>query len=348
MQTNATYSGISAKIRAMSANLISSHMYEEITTLSSVPEFTAYLCEKTTYGSYLKKADARLLHRGEIETFLSRGVYEDFKKLYRFADNNQRKYLDLYFKSFEIEMLKKCIRHIYNSKDKENDILYSDDFFLAHSGLNFHQLSAASDINGLIDLLDGSEYRETISIVAAYPGSSVFDYDLALNTYYYQNIWRTLNRKCTGCEADVLIKIYGTRIDMLNLASIYRGKFHFRLDNAKVLELTIPCNYKIKEKDISGLVSCVSTEEFNSILCRSYYGKHFGIENSELLMKMYEYVSYAIDMKTTKEHPYSIAAVFSYLAAKEDERKKLTRALESIRYGLNQRQILEYINGGLK
>ena len=124
MQTNATYSGISAKIRAMSANLISSHMYEEITTLSSVPEFTAYLCEKTTYGSYLKKADARLLHRGEIETFLSRGVYEDFKKLYRFADNNQRKYLDLYFKSFEIEMLKKCIRHIYNSKDKENDILY--------------------------------------------------------------------------------------------------------------------------------------------------------------------------------------------------------------------------------
>lgn len=346
MQNQVRYSGISSKIKAMSAGLISSSMYKEISCLSSVPEFTAYLCEHTSYGKYLSQTDIRLLHRVEIETFLSNGVYEDFKKLYRFADQNQRFYLKLYFKTFEIEFLKKCIRKIMNQTGSLINIVSPDIFFKEHTHLNTDAILSAYSIPELTELLKGTEYYDIIFTVFAYQSSSAFDYELALNLYYYRTVWKTLSKKCCGLDADILTHSYGIRIDLLNLTSIYRGRFHFQLDAFKVLALTIPCSYKLKKAELSALVQSSSVAEFNEILADTYYGRHFSIENADKLIQNYEAVSWNVHKKATKTYPYTIAAIFAYLVAKEEERKKLICALEAIRYGLNQRQILEYINGG--
>lgn len=346
MQNNVSYSGISSKIKAMSAGLVSPSMFEEISALSSVPEFTAFLFERTPYREDFGQTDTRLLHRSEIESFLSLGLYEDFKKLYRFADKNQRCYLKLYFKTFEIALLKQCIRRVLNESNSVTGIFQLDDFFKSHTHIDTYALLSASNIQELSESLKGTGYFDIISATAAYSGSNAFDYELSLNLHYYKTIWHTLTRKCSGEDAAILKKSYGIRIDLLNLSSIYRGKFHFQLDSTKTLGLTIPCNYKLKDVEISRLIHCSSTEEFNRILAATYYGRHFALNNADILIKNYETIPYNIDIRTTKTYPYSIAAVFSYLARKEQEQKRLTRALEAIRYGLNQRQILEYINGG--
>ena len=346
MLNQVRYSGISSKVKAMSAGLISPSMYKEISSISSVPEFTAYLCEHTPYGKYLLQTDIRLLHRVEIETFLYNGVYEDFKKLYRFADQNQRFYLKLYFKIFEIEFLKKCIRRVMSDRHASTTIVSPDNFFMEHTHLKTDALLSAYNMSELTELLKGTEYHDIIFVVFAYQNSSPFDYELALNLYYYQTIWKTLSKKCSGPDADILTHSYGIRIDLLNLTSIYRGKFHFHLENAKVIPLTILCNYKLKKSELSGFVQCSSIAEFNELLAATYYGRHFSIDNANTLIQKYQTVSWNTDKKSAKNNPYTIAAIFSYLVDKEEERKRLVRALEAIRYGLNQRQILEYINGG--
>lgn len=346
MQNQVSYSGISSKVKAMSAELISPSMYREISAMSSVPEFTAYLCEHTSYKKYLSQTDIRLLHRIEIETFLFNGVYEDFKKLYRFADQNQRFYLRLYFKTFEIEFLKRCIRRILSNDGSPINIPSPDVFFMEHTHLNTDVLLSVYSIQELTEHLKGTEYYDVIHVVSAYSASNSFDYELALNLYYYQTIWKTLSKKCSGLDADILMHSYGIRIDLLNLTSIYRGKFHFRLDTVKVLGLTIPCNYKLKKTELSKLIQCSSVAEFNEILTGTYYGKHFSIDDADTLIQRYQTITWNVNKKATKTYPYTIAAVFAYLADKEEERKRLIRALEAIRYGLNQRQILEYINGG--
>lgn len=346
MQNQVRYSGISSKVRAMSAELISPSMYKEISAVSSVPEFTAYLCEHTSYGKYLLQADIQLLHRIEIETFLFNGVYEDFKKLYRFADQNQRFYLKLYFKTFEIQFLKKCIRRIM-CEDNSSTILNSpDNFFAEHTCLNTDAILSAYSMQELTELLKGTEYYNIIYAVFTCQNSGPFDYELALNLYYYQTIWKTLSKKCSGLDADILLHSYGIKIDLLNLTSIYRGKFHFHLNNTEVIALTIPCNYKLKKMELCGLSQSSSVMEFNGILTGTYYGRHFSIHDADTLMQKYQTVSWNADKKAAKTNPYTIASIFAYLVDKEEERKKLVRALEAIRYGLNQRQILEYINGG--
>lgn len=346
MQNQVRYSGISSKIKAMSAELITPAMYREISAISSVPEFTAYLCERTSYKKYLARTDVRLLHRVEIESFLFLGVYEDFKKLYRFADQNQRCYLKLYFKIFEVSFLKKCIRRVMGNGNSSIYISTPDEFFMAHTCLDTGALLSASGIQEVTELLKTTEYYNIINAVSACASNSAFDYELALNLYYYRTIWKNLSQKCSGQDADILKSIYGIQIDLLNLTSVYRGKFHFNLDSISILNLTIPCSYKLKNRELSQLIQCSSGEEFNILLASSYYGKHYSLENADILMRKYQTVTCDANNKAARTHPYSIAAIFAYLVNKEEEQKRLIRALEAIRYGLNQRQILEYINGG--
>lgn len=346
MQNQVRYSGISSKVKAMSAELISPSMYREISAMSSVPEFTAYLCEHTSYKKYLSQTDIRLLHRTEIETFLFNGVYEDFKKLYRFADQNQRFYLKLYFKTFEIEFLKRRIRKIMSSDGSSINILSADVFFMEHTQLDADALLSACNMQELTELLKGTEYYDVIHVVFSRQAGNSFDYELALNMHYYRAVWKTLSRKCSGLDADILTRCYGIRIDLLNLTSVYRGRFHFHLDTARVLELTIPCCYKLRKMELSKLIPCSSVAEFNEILSGTYYGKHFCVDSADTLIKRYQTITWDANKKAVKTYPYTIASVFAYLADKEEEQKRLIRALEAIRYGLNQRQILEYINGG--
>ena len=44
-----------------------------------------------------------------------------------------------------------------------------------------------------------------------------------------------------------------------------------------------------------------------------------------------------------RNHPYSLASIQQYLFLKEEEIYKITTALECIRYGLSQRETLQYL-----
>lgn len=346
MHNNVSYSGLATKIKALQGRLISPGMYEEISSLSSVSEFVAYLKEKTPYRTELNHTDTGMLHRGEVERLLATGVYDDFKKIYRFANKEQRQYLNLYFKNFEIDILKKCLRNVLVPDNDGVFIPMADDFFLSHSKLDVNRLVHASSISELVELTKGTEYYKVLNTNREYHINELFDYELSLALYYYRTVWRTLTKKSSGLDATILIQNYGIRMDLLNLSWIHRGKFYFRLNNAQLLAILIPCNYKLKKEDIREFLNAGTVDEFNQLLTDTYYGRHYGIHDAGSLNDAYNFLTESASIKSSKAFPYSIACAYSYLIQKECERDRLTRALECIRYGLSQKKILEYINGG--
>lgn len=343
--SNSSYSGITTKIKALNGKLISSQAYKDIAAISSVPEFVNYVRENTSYGQAFSHSD-NSIHRDEIEKILASGVYEDFKKIYRFASKDQRHFLNLYFKSFEIDVLKKCLRRVFDYEKNPLFLPTVDDFFKSHSKLDVSRLSTASTLSEFVEITKGTEYYRLLNVDIECNISELFDYDIALDLYYYRNIWKTLTKKSSGLDAQILKNNYGMRIDFLNLSWIYRGKFYYKLNNTELLSVVIPCNYKLKNKEISDLLSAESTDEFDVILSETYYGHHFGITQCDKLNSTYSYLLESISHQTAKKNPYTMATVHAYLINKEMERDRLTRALECIRYGLGQEQILEYINGG--
>ena len=78
------YSGITTKVRAMSAKLLAAEDYDTIAGLGTVTEAIEYLKDKTAYAPYVNRMDISLYHRGNVEKILypfCRNETEDILKI---------------------------------------------------------------------------------------------------------------------------------------------------------------------------------------------------------------------------------------------------------------------------
>ena len=116
------YSGMTTKIRAMKNKLLSPEQYEEITHFTTVAELISFLQTTPAYGEVLASMDPALAHRGEVESRMTFSTYSDFSKIYHFAGNSQKKYLEYYFMKYEISILKACMRNIMDSRSNANPV----------------------------------------------------------------------------------------------------------------------------------------------------------------------------------------------------------------------------------
>ena len=112
-----SYSGISTKIRAMQSKLINEQQLAEIAQLTSVPQVVSYLKKTPQYGAVWSNVDENALHRGEIEVMLKKTIFQNFSQIYSFADKEQRKFLMLYSKRYEIRVLKELLANIFDHRD---------------------------------------------------------------------------------------------------------------------------------------------------------------------------------------------------------------------------------------
>ena len=95
------YSGITTKVRAMSAKLLTAEDYDTIAGLGTVTEAIEYLKDKTAYAPYVNRMDISLYHRGNVEKILYQSLFDDYSRLFRFAGMKQKTFLKLYWKRYE-------------------------------------------------------------------------------------------------------------------------------------------------------------------------------------------------------------------------------------------------------
>ena len=121
MGTLLSYSGLSTKIRAMQSKLMTEKQYQEISQLESVPQVVAYLKKQPGFKELWTDLDENSLHRGDIEKLLTHTIHQNFAKIYKFANPSQRTFMALYFKRYEIAVMKECLRRVFD-KTREGRI----------------------------------------------------------------------------------------------------------------------------------------------------------------------------------------------------------------------------------
>ena len=104
-----SYSGISTKIRAMQSKLITEDQIQEMLQFTSTSHAAAWLKRTPEYSKTWASLDENSLHRGQIEKLLKASIFDDFSKIYQFASSEQRKFLDLYSRRYEIRVLKELM-----------------------------------------------------------------------------------------------------------------------------------------------------------------------------------------------------------------------------------------------
>lgn len=338
------YSGTTTKIRAMQSRLLTEDEYRDLAGMKTVTDALIYLKKKPGYAALFSDQSEGTLHRNEIEDILTKSVYADFQKLYRFAPAAQRKFLRVYFGRYETAMLKSCMRL---ALDHLSVTFYAgsfQEFFEKHSDIDFEKLLSSRDMNQLLDSLRDTMYYEPLLRLSNLPNPTLFDYGTALDIFYFKWLWEQKDSICKDEESkQFFMDAYGTKSDLLNIQWIYRSKNYFHMKDAQIYALLIPVQYRLKQSEITALVEAGSLEDFTRVLKQTWYGRHFDDLSPDRLSAAYVQIRHKIQTENVKKNPYSVATVISYLFEKEHEIDRVTTALEGIRYGLAPEEIYHYI-----
>lgn len=338
-----TYSGIVTKVRAMNKNLITMEDYSKLSSMSTVSDIIAFLKKQPAYAPYFASLDEYTLHRGQIERIIRNGIYKDYEKIFRFSNIRQRKILELIFFRYEIDILKSCLLRVFN-KDSVYDLASFQDFFHTHSKLNVEALLAAKTMEDFITQLKGTEYYPLFLTMFQSHHSTLFDYDMQLDVYYFSKAWKLKDKLFKGRELKAFTLCLGRQIDFLNLMWIYRSKKFYDVDSSKILSIIIPVNYKLKKEQLTKLLETTSIEDFLKVLSTTAYKPTQDEMTADGLEKLYFKTMNHIYTEIGRSFPFSMAPIQCYLFLKEREIDKLTTVLECIRYNLEPNAIMQYVS----
>lgn len=337
------YSGMTTKIRAMKKNLLSPAQYDEITQFSTVAELIGFLQTIPSYSGVLSSLDSESAHRGEVESRMTFSTYNDFSKIYHFAGSSQKHYLEYYFMKYEVAILKALMRNIMDSRTNVEPVLI-DEHFRRHTKMNMDKLFSSITMEELINNLAGSVYQKPLRNVQQFENPILFDYEIALDLFFFYHIWTHQNLFVPKGELSLFKNDFGPQIDLLNILWIYRCKNYYILSDSQIYSFLIPVYYNLERSDIKNMVEADNNEELFELIRNCYYGKTYGFDSSQSMESQFGGILSSINIQNFKNSPYSLAAINTYFHLKNLEVAKVVTAMECIRYGYKPDVISQYIN----
>lgn len=337
-----TYSGIVTKLRAMQSQLITDDEYQKISEFQSMSDLVGFLQRRPAYRPILASLETDY-RRKDVEQLLTYSIYAGFERIYKFANREQRAFMDIYFKRYEVSMLKRCFRLALDHRAHVFELEGFEKFFRRHSRLNIDRLQNAYSMPELVEALKGSEYYSVLKPLLENPKATLFDYETAIDHYYFALIWKACPKLCSGGDLTALSNAYGAKFDMINLNWIYRARRYYSMKPADVFAMLIPAGHKLSRREVRKMVEASSSEEFSQILGQTYYARKFPDLSTKTIEAMYIQILKTTLRREAQKHPNSVTAIYSYLYQKEHEVDRLITALECIRYGLEPAVTYQYI-----
>ena len=336
------YSGITTKVRAMESRLLKPEQFRELAEQEDVRSAADYLKEQPAYAEVFDGLDDTKLHRGYIEQILTQSEYRDFTRLYRFSSMKQRKFLDLYFKHYEVEVIKKLLRHMLGGREGQTDLSMFQGFFEKHSELDLETLCRAKNFSEFTEALEGTVYGKLLSQMQEKGQTGLFDCELKLDLFYFQLLWKLRNKLLSKTERKILDDCFGSRLDLLNIQWICRARSFYRLSQAEIYALLIPVHYRLRADKVKLLVEAEDDAKFFAVLRETPYGKQEELQTGQMpdIQLLSNQMLNRIYGRTGHRYPHSPAVLDSYLYRKELEMRKIVTALKGIRYGLPASEIM--------
>lgn len=338
------YSGLTTKIRVMKGNLISQDEYLEIASVSNISEMVAYLSKHPGYNFLLTDLDYRYVSRAALEELIVYSPCADLNRIFTFSNQMQKKFVDNYYIYFQVRFLKRAIRKLYNNFPIQSEAANMEKLFDGHEKFDFKIIAASESIDDLIQNLKGTIFFEAFDSLKETDSLSLFDYEIALDLFYFKNLWNSRLKINTKTDSDIITLTYGKQIDMMNLMLIYRLKKYYSIPSDKIKSFLIPVKNKIKDSQLEKLINSEDMNEFQAALKSNYYGKFFNFSTQDSFEYSYRKIMIDMHKRVYKNNPYSISSIITYLYLKDEEVKKLTTIAECIRYKYPPDKIISTLN----
>jgi V/A-type H+-transporting ATPase subunit C len=223
------YSGIATKIRAMKSRLLTDEEYQEIAEVKDVSEIAGYLKNKPGYAKLLKNVNEQSMHRGQLEEIISSATYKEFDSLYCFANQGQRKFLQIYAERFEIKLLKNCMTDLFSKGEIQESSVRYQGFFDKHTMLDLNKIKLAKDMHALIESLEETNYYKPLHQIEVSERRELQDYEIVLDFFHFSRVWKNKDKILDKYDSKLIAREYGSKFDMLNIHWIYRAKHYYKM-----------------------------------------------------------------------------------------------------------------------
>ncbi len=341
------YSGLAAKVHAMEANMLTFDDYKTMCSISTIKELSDYLEKCPAYSNQISSLSEEEIHRVQIERQLMISMYRDFTKLYKFTSAKDRNFLNIYMVYFEVGVIKILLRMELSGQKLSHELSEFKEFFDKHSSIDINKLLKATNKEEFIESFKETEYYNIISMLTNTDNVTLFDIEMRLDMYYYMYIWKLKDKFLEGSGKASIEEIIGTEIDLLNILWIYRSKHFYDVDNQVLLAYLLPINYRLKKSQLKRLIESKNDEEFQQVLKDTLYARvmsEFYGEGEKDAEKILFATLSKLQKKAVRSYPMSLAPVKYYMYRKKTEISNITKIIEGIRYELEPKEIMSYLN----
>ena len=346
MAAVAQYSALAGKTRAMYGQILREAEYRTLMRCDSVAAIAEFLKQKTRYGSDLEACEPAAVHRGQLEKMLRRGLMRDYGKLAVFSRGALRGFVRTVYKKHEIESLKLLFRAFVAGNVPPETLEDSLLFLSRYDRLNIPRLSLSKNASEFVGNLQGTEYyrhlRPYLNDAGTFP---LFQIEMALDSYYYNAVSRSLGHVFGGEDAEITRQLYGSEIDLFNLMTVYRCKVFYGMDRELIQSYWVDNRHRIPSEMRTRLLEAPDRETLLALFKETPYAALFTSGDERFFDVDIQDWLYRTHLRMFQQKVFTVACMLSYLRIRETELHNLVSLIECVRYRLPEEQLVRYLAG---
>jgi len=267
------YAAISAKVRAMYADLLTPQDMARLSESTDLPTLVSAL-KGTAYGKYLSSLRDNELTSRRVILQIRHKLADSYASVVQQAPEQSRALIRQLFRYFEVGNLKAVLRSIQTVSswgtdgaawERVQDVLFPLGPF---SVIPAQAMVESGSVVSAVDLLDGTLYESAMSFAMRRFSAeqNLFPLEVALDLDYWRRIWGEV-KNLKGKDREMGNKLIGSLLDLNNLMWVIRYKIYHTLSEEELINYTLPFGYRVRDEDVR---SIAAGADIGSIVSRIY------------------------------------------------------------------------------
>ena len=340
MNAFACYHAINTKLHTRKRALLALDDWLKVLDYTAVTQLTDFLKNRYGYSSHLAQSRIEDIHRSDLEMILHRYIVVEIERILHYFSGSYKAFFKILLMKYDIYDLQLVLRELA----REENLLGIDTRFVhsqQYSELNYEKILASQSIGQLIESLKGTPYYETLKTTTEEDAKKrEFHMEMKLYMLYYKLLMEKA-KKLRKVDQEVVKKLIGKKIDLLNIQWIYRATKYYDISREEILIYSLSGG-NISFSRLKKLIYSKSIEDFKAMCNKYLHYPLFGEQDDDaLLVRNLDEILYKLIKGIQNEK--SIAPPLEYIYGLEIEINDLIAVTEGIRYGLPKEQLQKYL-----
>lgn len=328
---------LAAKARAMFGARLKEEDYISLMEKKSVPEIAYTLKHDSPFSTVLEDVNDKAVHRGQLESLVRMDIFRRLRKLSRYTDSDGRKFISVGVMDTEAQMILICIRSFMQDDPeiRESMITSMPLYIEQYLSFDIRKLSDVNSFDELLEVLKGTQYEKIIRRYRADTMEEI-DYvglDHELKNSMYETVLDMIEKYTRGSAEEEMKRIFLARVELDNLAVIYRLKKYFNTSPDKIRSLMTRRYCMFHPNEIDDLIDNCSADEVVERLQKKYHRYASGIRFTDI-ETFTGRIRFNMNYNFIEYYTEPSLVLLAYMLLSQTEIQNVINIIEGVRYGV--------------